>query len=167
MSLDFTNNYNDYIVEPLKELMRNEFKGIPIGTDEHSGHQSFKLNLLPHVLVDYRSGGELRQYFIEIEYQYEKGGQFKKRVTEQLSNISERINKIIYDYRNFKVRAEWVDMSGTWGSTTTVWGNDITTYCWHSARIEAVDFERDEDEEEDKNKRTVKMLFQCFREESS
>jgi len=162
MSLTFTNSYNDYIIEPLKELLRNEFKGMSIGTDDHSGRQSFKLGLLPHVLEDYRSGGERRQYSIEIEYNYIKGGAFKYNVSRQLSMIAERVNRVIYNYRNFKIRKEWIDEDGKWGSTTTVWASDVTTYCWHSARIEEVDFEQDDNSE---NNRTVKMLFQCFREE--
>ena len=162
MAITYNNVFNDYVVEPLMEIMSGEFLGMPIRLEEPGGSQSFHLTPNNDSLEELRGRGQLRSYGVEVIYRYEKGGSYDKEVVNQLSIIAERFKRLIDNNRNFSVKSHWVDEHGTWGSTSTVWSANRDTYCWHSARVESIDYEQDE---EDKNTRIVKMQFECFREE--
>ena len=160
MSLTFINVFSSFILDPLKFLIKSEFK-LPVGTDGHTGHQSFNLKPKSYDLEDMRSVSELRKYPIEIEYSYEKA-KFKYDVTTHLSIIGSRLNRVIYDHRNYSIKRYWIDIGEVWSSAVIgVWSRNRDSYLWHSAALVEIDPEQD-DEVEDK---TLKMLFECFNEE--
>lgn len=154
------NEYYVYIIEPLEELMRVEFGSTKIRSDMHKG-TSFLVKDMPFTLDDIRNRGEIYQYEIEIVYEH-KGGKFDRIERKHLSNIAERVKKLVHNYRDFSVEVNWIDEGGTWGNTTHTWGSDESTYCWHGGVIAEVDFEQDEDIKEGHYQ--VKLIFQCLRE---
>ena len=156
--MTYANIYNSYIVEPLMEIMGDEFK-FPIGFT-HKGGQSLLISLRTDDLEDLRGRGQLRKYVVEVEYQLK--GIYKKSTIKQIADIAERFKRMVDDNRNFTVESTWVDEHGTWGSTTTVWSISRNTYCWHSGHVESIDYEQDEEAESN----TVKMIFSCYREET-
>ncbi len=159
MSLTFVNVFSSFILDPLKFLIKSEFK-MPVGTDEHTGHQSFLIKPLIDVLEDLRGSTQLRKYTIEIEYSYEKA-KFRYDVVTQLSTIAERLKRKIEDNRNYSIRKYWVDIGEVWSSVVIgVWSRNRDLYLWHSANIIEIDYEQDDEVEDN----TVKMTFECFRE---
>ena len=156
--MNYTNIFNTFIVEPLIEIITDEFKGIPAELSSHTGNQSFLINFKTDEMDDMRTHGQIRDYEVDIEYQYKKST-LDRKVMQHLSEIGERMKRLINNNRHFFVKGTWVSETGTWGATTTLWSANRDTYCWHSGRIESINYEQ-----EDEN-RSVKMVFQCLREE--
>ena len=160
MSLTFANVFSSFILDPLKFLIKSEFK-MPVGTDGHTGHQSFLIKPLIDSLEDLRGRSQLRNYTIEIEYSYEKA-KFKYDVTTHLSTIAERLKRKIDDNRNYSIKKYWVDIGEVWSSAVIgVWSRNRDSYLWHSANIIEINYEQDDEVEDN----IVKMTFECFREE--
>jgi len=94
MPTDFTNILFTNILKPLATLVNNEFK-IPVYYDEHRGNSSFVLTPQSDDLVTQLSYGTQREYNIEINYQLKLGGNYNKDSIKQVSNIMERLKKLI------------------------------------------------------------------------
>ena len=122
MPTDFTNIIFDEIIEKLALIINNEFS-VPIYYDEHKGNQSFILTPQSDELVTYLSSGVQRAYQIEVNYQLKIGGQFTKNNMKQVSNIMERLKRLVYNERTQSNGSEWF-----------------------SANISSVEYERDEDD---------------------
>lgn len=166
MALTYNNVYSSFILDPLKFLIKEEF-GVTVSTDSFEGRQSFLIIPLIDVLDDLRGRGQSRIYTIGIDYQYQKGGTFKYDVTTHLSNIAERVKRKIDDNRNYRVSQYWIDMGMNWADADTTWAENRTNYLWHSGAIIEINYEQEEDDiEGNENKRTVRTIFECFREEA-
>ena len=122
MPTDFTNIIFDEIIEKLASIINNEFS-VPIYYDEHKGNQSFVLTPQSDELVTYLSSGVQRAYQIEVNYQLKIGGQFTKNNMKQVSNIMERLKRLVYNERTQSNGSEWF-----------------------SANISSIEYERDEDD---------------------
>lgn len=122
MPTDFTNIIFDEIIEKLALIINNEFS-VPIYYDEHKGNQSFVLTPQSDELVTYLSSGVQRAYQIEVNYQLKIGGQFTKNNMKQVSNIMERLKRLVYNERTQSNGSEWF-----------------------SANISSIEYERDEDD---------------------
>ncbi len=122
MPTDFTNIIFDEIIEKLALIINNEFS-VPIYYDEHKGNQSFVLTPQSDELVTYLSSGVQRAYQVEVNYQLKIGGQFTKNNMKQVSNIMERLKRLVYNERTQSNGSEWF-----------------------SANISSVEYERDEDD---------------------
>lgn len=94
MPTDFTNILFTNILKPLATLVNNEFN-IPVYYDEHRGNSSFILIPQSDELVTQLSYGTQREYNIEINYQLKLGGNYNKDSIKQLSNIMERLKRLI------------------------------------------------------------------------
>jgi len=94
MPTDFTNILFTNILKPLATLVNNEFN-IPVYYDEHRGNSSFILIPQSDELVTQLSYGTQREYNIEINYQLKLGGNYNKDSIKQVSNIMERLKKLI------------------------------------------------------------------------
>ena len=122
MPINFTNIIFDEIIEKLALIINNEFS-VPIYYDEHKGNQSFVLTPQSDELVTYLSSGVQRAYQIEVNYQLKIGGQFTKNNMKQVSNIMERLKRLVYNERTQSNGSEWF-----------------------SANISSIEYERDEDD---------------------
>lgn len=94
MPTDFTNILFTNILKPLATLVNNEFN-IPVYYDEHRGNSSFILIPQSDELVTQLSYGTQREYNIEINYQLKLGGNYNKDSIKQVSNIMERLKRLI------------------------------------------------------------------------
>lgn len=155
----YTNVINTFVLEPFYELMIAEFKGVRINYDKHTGHRSFVMKSLPDTIGDTSDGSQVRDYEIEIIYDH-LVPKYDKSTFKILSEIAERIKKLVYDNQNFRVEKTWVQEGGTWGSTTTVWSSDRDTVCWSDGSIPEIDYSQDEIP---KGHSQVKLIFNCSR----
>ncbi len=94
MPTDYTNILFTNILKPLATLVNNEFN-IPVYYDEHRGNSSFVFTPQSDDLVTQLSYGTQREYNIEINYQLKLGGNYNKDSIKQVSNIMERLKKLI------------------------------------------------------------------------
>ena len=122
MAITYENVVYDRVIESLYALLGNEF-GIPIRFDEHKGNQSFLITLGDDELVGLISTGQTREYSVGISYQLVAGGDYGKNQIKQVSEIAERVKKLIHNNTAYSP-------SGT--------------YKWHDGRIETITYAQTE-----------------------
>ena len=122
MAITFTNTIYDDVIESLATIINDEF-AISIHYDEHRGNNSFLLIPESDTLLEHLSSGISREYSITIEYQIKSGGNYTKNSFKQVSNIMERLKRLVFNNINYS--------SGT---------------SWFDGRITDIDYSRDEDD---------------------
>ena len=65
-----------------------------------------------------------RDYVVEIEYQLKAGGAYTKNSIKQVSNIAERVKRLIFDNATY---------------------SPSNAYKWHDGNIDSIEYSRDED----------------------
>ena len=123
MPITFTNIIYDKIIENLATIINDEF-AISIHYDEHRSNQSFLLIPESDTLLEHLSSGISREYSITIEYQVKSGGNYNKNSFKQVSNIMERLKRLVFNNINYSSGVSWFD-----------------------GRITDIDYSRDEDDE--------------------
>ena len=108
MPTDFVNIIFDEILEKLANIINGEFN-VPVYYDEHKGNQSFLLTPESDEIVTNVSSGMQRQYNVIIDYQLKTGGKYTKNSIKQVSNIMERLKRLIYNEKIQRSGAEWFD----------------------------------------------------------
>ena len=134
MAIDFTNTIHSKIIDSLTAIINWEFN-IPIYYDEHKGNQSWLLTPESDELVTHLSSGIERAYSVNIQYEMKSGGNYHKNDFKQISNIMERLKRLIFN-----------NMSKDSGDT------------WFDAGISSIEYERDE---EDKSILRSIATFNC------
>ena len=134
MAIDFTNTIHSKIIDSLSAIINGEFN-IPIYYDEHKGNQSWLLTPESDELVTHLSSGIERAYSVNIQYEMKSGGNYHKNDFKQISNIMERLKRLIFN-----------NMSKDSGDT------------WFDAGISSIEYERDE---EDKSILRSIATFKC------
>jgi len=122
MAITFTNTIFDDIMESLATLINDEF-AVAVYYDEHKGNQSFLLIPDSDELVTYMSTGAQREYNILVNYQLKFGGQYTKNNIKQVSNVMERLKRLIFNNVSYSSGEKWFD-----------------------ANISSIEYERDEDD---------------------
>jgi len=122
MAITYENVVFDRIVESLNTLLADEFS-IPIRYDEHKGNQSFLITPGEDELIDLISGGQSRTYSILISYELISGGEYTKNNVKQVSEIAERVKRLIHN-------------------NTAYTPSDV--YKWHDGRIETITYTRED-----------------------
>ena len=123
MAITFSNTIYDDIMETLTKLINDEF-GISVFYDEHKPPQSFLIIPQNDELVTNLSSGIHREYNIEINYQLKIGGQYNKNNMKQVTNILERLKRLIHNNNSYSSGSVWFD-----------------------ATISSIEYERDENDE--------------------
>jgi len=123
MAITYSNTIFDDIMETLATLINDEFS-IAVYYDEHKPPQSFMLTPESDSLVSNLSSGTQREYEIEVNYQLKIGGQYTKNNMRQVSNIMERLKRLVYNNTSYSSGATWFDAS-----------------------ISSIEYERDEDDQ--------------------
>ena len=123
MAITYSNTIYDDIMETLATLINDEFS-IAVYYDEHKPPQSFVLIPTSDELVVNLSSGTQREYEIEVNYQLKIGGQYTKNNMKQVSNIMERLKRLVYNHTSYSSGATWFD-----------------------ANISSIEYERDEDDQ--------------------
>ena len=122
MAITYENVVFERIIESLNTLLADEFS-IPIRYDEHKGNQSFLITPGEDELIDLISGGQSRTYSILISYELISGGEYTKNNVKQVSEIAERVKRLIHN-------------------NTAYTPSDV--YKWHDGRIETITYSRED-----------------------
>tara|TARA_R110002020_G_scaffold379145_1_gene590167 strand:- start:1513 stop:1935 length:423 start_codon:yes stop_codon:yes gene_type:complete len=122
MAITFTNVIFDDIIEALATVINDEF-AIIVYYDEHKGNQSFLITPESDTLVSYLSGGVQREYNVLVSYELKSGGQYTKNNIKQVSNVMERLKRLIKNNISYENGSKWID-----------------------ANISTIEYERDEDD---------------------
>tara|TARA_R110002020_G_scaffold138134_4_gene307928 strand:+ start:81 stop:503 length:423 start_codon:yes stop_codon:yes gene_type:complete len=123
MAISYTNTIFDDIIETLSTLINDEFN-ISVYYDEHKPPQSFLLTPLSDELVVNLSSGTQREYDVQVNYQLKIGGQYTKNNINQVSNVMERLKRLIHNNSSYSSGSIWFD-----------------------ANITSIEYERDEDDQ--------------------
>lgn len=123
MAITFSNTIYDDIMETLAKLINDEY-AIGVYYDEHKPPQSFLLVPQSDSLVTNLSNGVHREYNIDVIYQLKIGGQYNKNNMKQVTQILERLKRLIHNNNSYSSGSIWFD-----------------------ANISSVEYERDEDDE--------------------
>lgn len=123
MAITFTNIIFDEIIENLTKIINDEYN-LKVYYDEHKGNQSFLIIPVSDDFVTNLSSGIQREYTLEVNYQLKIAGQYTKNNIKQVSNIMERLKKLVFNNKILSNGAEWFD-----------------------AQINNVSYERDEDDD--------------------
>ena len=126
MAVTYENVIYDRVINNLHSIMADEFS-IPIYFDAHEGNQSFLITPVSDELEDSLTSGQTRNCEVEISYQLASSGNYTKNSVKQVSEIAERLKRLLYNNRNYAV------------SGTTKFFNGF---------VNGINYERDEDNEE-------------------
>ena len=126
MAVTYENVIYDRVIGNLHSIMADEFS-IPIYFDAHEGNQSFLITPVSDELEDSLTSGQIRNCEVEISYQLTSSGNYTKNSVKQVSEIAERLKRLLYNNRNYAV------------SGTTKFFNGI---------VSGINYERDEDNDE-------------------
>ena len=126
MAVTYENVIYDRIINNLHSIMADEFS-MPIYFDAHEGNQSFLITPVSDELEESLTSGQIRNCEVEISYQLTSSGNYTKNSVKQVSEIAERLKRLLYNNRNYAV------------SGTTKFFNGI---------VNGINYERDEDNEE-------------------
>ena len=124
MAITYTNVINDNVIDSLNTLLSNEFS-IPVYYNENKGNQSFLLTPTDDTLIEIINEGQSRDYSVLISYQLKTGGNYNVNNFKQVSNIAERVKRLIMNNSVY---------------------SPSSTYKWHNGNISSIEYERDEDD---------------------
>ena len=124
MAITYTNVINDNVIDSLNTLLSNEFS-IPVYYNENKGNQSFLLTPTDDTLIEIINEGQSRDYSVLISYQLKTGGNYNVNNFKQVSNIAERVKRLIMNNSAY---------------------SPSSTYKWHNGNISSIEYERDEDD---------------------
>ena len=125
MAITYENVIFDRVIDSLQTIIADEFN-IQVYFDEHEGNQSFLITPGEDELEDSLTSGQIRHYTVSIEYQLQSAGNYTKNSMKQVSAITERMKRLLYNNRNYTV------------SGTTQFYNGI---------VENIVYERDEEDQ--------------------
>ena len=124
MAITYENVIYDRVIDSLHSLIADEFS-VAIYYDEHKGNQSFLITPGVDNLVNLNSRGQARDYTVGINYQIQSGGNYTKNSVKQITEVSERLKRLIFNNSAY---------------------NSGSTYVWHDARVVSIEYDRSEDD---------------------
>ena len=102
MAITYENVIFDRCLENIHLLIANEFSS-PIYFDKHEGNHSFLITPVEDVLEESLASGQIRNATTEISYELKSGGNYTKNSVKQISEITERLKRLLYNNRNYSV----------------------------------------------------------------
>jgi len=102
MAISYENVIYDRVIESLSSIIANEFS-IPINYDAHEGNQSFLITPVSDDLNELLTTAQVRDYTVNVSYQVDLSGNYTKLTLKQVSEIAERVKRLIYNNRNYTV----------------------------------------------------------------
>jgi len=100
MAITYTNLIYDNVIDSLNQLIADEFS-IPVYYDEHRGNHSFLITPLEDIIEEGLHTGSNRIITVSIEYELILGGSYNKMNFKQVSEIGERLKRLLYNNRNY------------------------------------------------------------------
>ena len=102
MAISYENVIYDRVIESLSSIIANEFS-IPINYDAHEGNQSFLITPVSDDLSELLTTAQVRDYTVNVSYQVDLSGNYTKLSLKQVSEVAERVKRLIYNNRNYTV----------------------------------------------------------------
>ena len=102
MAISYENVIYDRVIESLSSIIANEFS-IPINYDAHEGNQSFLITPVSDELEELLTSGQTRNVEISISYELQSSGNYTKNSISQVSNLAERLKRLLYNNKNYAV----------------------------------------------------------------
>ena len=102
MAITYENVIFDRCLESIHLLIANEFNS-PIYFDKHEGNHSFLITPVEDVLEESLASGQIRNATTQISYELKAGGNYTKNSVKQISEITERLKRLLYNNRNYSV----------------------------------------------------------------
>tara|TARA_R110002020_G_scaffold246709_2_gene460573 strand:- start:34 stop:495 length:462 start_codon:yes stop_codon:yes gene_type:complete len=149
MAIDFTNIWQDKIIDPLVKELRTEFGNqisIYIGEEfKHIGNCSIRLHGISQSLENISKGSFTNQYTVEISY-YLMASNYNEKGVEKLYRDVSRIEQLLFNKRQPSGRSE-----------------SVGSYKFYDGRIESIQINAKEGEEEAvDNLLTAKIEYVCI-----
>tara|TARA_R100000808_G_scaffold13648_1_gene32914 strand:+ start:1527 stop:1955 length:429 start_codon:yes stop_codon:yes gene_type:complete len=126
MAISYENVIYDRVIDSLSSIIANEFS-IPIYYDAHEGNQSFLITPVSDELDELLTSGQTRNVEVSISYELSRSGNYTKNSVSQISNIAERLKRLLYNNKVYEVS-----------------GNNK----YFNGSVESIVYERDEDNDE-------------------
>jgi len=126
MAISYENVIYDRVIDSLSSIIANEFS-IPIHYDAHEGNQSFLITPVSDELDELLTSGQTRNVEVSISYELSRSGNYTKNSVSQISNIAERLKRLLYNNKVYEVS-----------------GNNK----YFNGSVESIVYERDEDNDE-------------------
>lgn len=123
MAISYENVIYDRVIESVHSIIADEFS-IPLYFDAHEGNQSFLITPVSDDLEESLTSGQTRNCEVAISYELMSSGNYTKNSVKQVSEMMERLKRLLYNNRNYAVAG------------TTKFFNGI---------INGITYERDED----------------------
>ena len=104
MAITFENVIFDRVIDNLNTIIADEFS-IPVlfdGTAER-GNQSFLVTPTEDELEESLVNGQVRHCTVSINYELTSAGNYTKNSMKQVSAITERLKRLLYNNRNYTV----------------------------------------------------------------
>ena len=98
----YENVLYDRVVDSLFTILADEFH-IPIYFDSHRGNQSFLIIPSNDSIIAPYNFGQDREYSLIIQYQLNSGGTYNRNTMKQITEISERVKRLIYNNVDYTV----------------------------------------------------------------
>lgn len=102
MAISYENVIYDRVIESLSSIIADEFS-MPIYYDAHEGNQSFLITPVSDELNETLTTAKVREYTVNVSYQVDLAGNYTKLTLKQVSEIAERMKRLIYNNRNYTV----------------------------------------------------------------
>jgi len=102
MAISYENVIYDRVIESLSSIIADEFS-MPIYYDAHEGNQSFLITPVSDELNETFTTAQVRDYVVNIAYQVDLGGNYTKLTLKTVSEVAERVKRLIYNNRNYEV----------------------------------------------------------------
>ena len=102
MAITYENVIFDRCLENIHLLIANEFNA-PGYFDKHEGNHSFLITPVEDVLEESLASGQIRNSTTQISYELKAGGNYTKNSVKQISEITERLKRLLYNNRNYSV----------------------------------------------------------------
>ena len=102
MAITYENVVFDRVIDSVHTIIVDEFN-VPVYYDEHEGNQSFLITPSEDELEDSLVSGQVRNYTISISYELNMPGNYTKSSIKQVSSLTERLKRLLYNNRNYTV----------------------------------------------------------------
>jgi hypothetical protein len=104
MAITYENVIYDRVIDSLQTILANEFS-IPVLFDDTAerGNQSFLITPAGDDLEEPVVTGQVRNYTVSINYELLSAGNYTKNSVKQVTEITERLKRLLYNNRTYSV----------------------------------------------------------------
>ncbi len=104
MAITYENVIYDRVIDSIQTILADEFS-IPVLFDDTAerGNQSFLITPAGDDLEEPVVTGQVRNYTVSINYELLSAGNYTKNSVKQVTEITERLKRLLYNNRTYSV----------------------------------------------------------------